>query len=51
MLILMQNYRIFTKIIVLLESRSKEAKRARKYVEKTKIESKQYRDIATYAVT
>ena len=36
MLILMQIYGIFTKIIVLLESRSKEAKRVRKVAEKTK---------------
>ena len=36
MLILMQNYEIFTKIIVLQETRSKEAKRARKTAEKTK---------------
>ena len=35
MLILMQNYGIFTKIIVLQESKSKEAKIARKIVEKT----------------
>ena len=36
MLILMKNYGIFTKIIVLQETRSKEAKRARKTAEKTK---------------
>ena len=35
--ILMQNYGIFTKIIVLQERRSKEAKRARKEIEKTKV--------------
>ena len=48
MRILMQNYRIFTKITVLQESRSKVAKRVRKYVENTKARSKQCRDIVTY---
>ena len=36
MLILMQNYGIFKKIIVLQESRSKETKRARKAAKNTK---------------
>ena len=39
MLILMQNYGIFTKITVLQESRSKEAKRVRKNAEKIKHEA------------
>ena len=36
MFILMQNYGVFTNIIILQESRVKEAKRTRKIVEKTK---------------
>ena len=36
MLVLMQNYGIFTKIIVLQETRSKEVERARKATKKTK---------------
>ena len=40
MLFLMKNYGIFTIIIVLQESRSKEAKRARKGTEKTEAGSR-----------
>ena len=51
MLNLMQNYGIFTKITILHESMSKEAKRAIKCASLTKAGSKKGHDTSTYLAT
>ena len=51
MFILMQNYGVFTNIIVLQESRIKEAKGTRKAIEQTKAGSRICCDISTNVVT
>ena len=50
-ILIKKNYGVFTNIIVLQESRVKEAKRTRKVVEKTKARNRICRDISTNFVT